>query len=340
MAERAARRKKPSLAEVATATGVSISTVSKVANGSADVSDVTRERVERILKERGYVATRKRRGSMTPVAMLARDVHSPYTLDVLRGAIEAAARAQIDLSVSIYPDDAGDLGWIDELHAAGRRGVIAITSVLNDAQRTRFAEHRLPLVVIDPLSNPDEETYSVGATNWAGGMAAAEHLLELGHRRIAVLGGLPEAMASVARISGFRAAMNAADVPHSAGSVLDGDFTYDSGLDFGLRLLERDEPPTAIIASSDFQALGVIEAARRRGVRVPEDLSVIGFDDLIMAQMSSPPLTSVRQPLDQMGATAVETVAALLSGVTTRPRRTELATRLVVRGSTGPVRTD
>lgn len=327
-------RKKPSLADVATIAGVSISTVSKVANGGADVSDATRERVERILKERGYVATRKRKGSLTPVTILARDMHSPYTLDVFRGALDAAAEAQIDVGIARHPDSPGDLRWIDEIAAAGRRGIIAITSTLDAAERARIARHGLPLVVIDALNKPDEKTYSIGSTNWAGGLAAAEHLLELGHREIVMLCGYERAHASQARSSGFRAALNAAGVRHGAESVVAGDFTYDSGLEIASEVLARTERPTAILAASDFQALGAIEAARRAGLRVPEDLSVVGFDDLIIAQISSPPLTTVRQPIKQMGAAAVETIVALIAGSTGRPHHTELATSLVVRAST------
>jgi LacI family transcriptional regulator len=263
-------------------------------------------------------------------------MHSPYTLDVLRGAIEAAAASQIDIAVSVYPQDARDLHWIDELQATGRRGAIAITSMLDDEERARFAAQGMPLVVIDPLSNPDEGTYSIGATNWAGGLSAIEHLLGLGHRRIAILTGYPDAMASRARLSGYRAGLATAEVDLSPDLELPGDFTFDSGLELGERVLALRPRPTAVVAASDFQALGVLEAARRAGLRIPEDLSVVGFDDLIMAQMSSPPLTSVRQPLDLMGAAAVETIAALLAGSAPRSHHTELATRLVVRASTGP----
>lgn len=326
-------RRKPSLAEVARAAGVSISTVSKVANGGADVSDVTRERVERILKERGYVATRKRRGSLTPITLLARDVHSPYTLDVLRGAIDAANPVQIDVSVSRYPERSDDLRWIDEIAAAGKRGVIAITSTLDAAERARFARHGLPLVVIDALNKPDEDTYSIGSTNWSGGLAATEHLLRLGHRHIVMLAGYDQAHASQARASGFRAALNAAGVDHGPDSVVTGDFTYDSGLEVATDVLRRRPRPTAIFAGSDFQAMGVLEAARRLALQVPGDLSVVGFDDLIVAQMSSPPLTTVRQPIVQMGAAAVETILALIGGSTDRPHHTELATTVVTRGS-------
>lgn len=331
------RRKKPSLAEVARIAGVSISTVSKVANGGVDVSDATRERVERILAERGYVATRKRRGSLIPVELITRDMYNPLTLDVLRGIIDAAASTGLDISVSRYPDNAPDHRWIDEIHAAGRRGVIALTSILDDDERARFRSHGLEVVAIDPLNRPDESTTSVGATNWAGGLQATEHLSGLGHTKIAMLTGFPEAMASRARVSGFRAAMGTAGIELDESMVLDGDFTYDSGLELGTELLRRSDRPTAVFAASDLPALGVIEAARRLGLRVPEDLSVVGFDDLIMAQVSAPPLTTVRQPLDQMGAVAVQMIAALIAdGPPDHALHTELATRLVVRGSTAP----
>lgn len=327
--------KKPSLAEVAEVAGVSISTVSKVANRSADVSDATRDRIERILKERGYVATRKRRGSLTPVTLLARSMHTPYVLDVLRGALDAADRARLDIGIARYPETSDDMRWIDEIAAAGKRGVIAITSTLNESERERFARLGLPIVVIDPLSKPTEDTYSIGSTNWAGGLAATEHLLELGHRRIAMLSGYERAQASQARRSGYLAALSAAGDSAEA-TVIGGDFTYESGLEVAVELLTGTNRPSAVFAANDFQALGVLEAARRAGLRVPEDLSVVGFDDLVIAQTSSPPLTTVRQPLTHMGSAAVETLSALICGATDRPHHTELATRLVVRGSTAP----
>lgn len=332
------QRRRPSLADVAETAGVSISTVSKVANGSADVADNTRRRVERILRERGYVTTRKRRGSLTPVTIMARDMHSPYTLDVIRGAVVAAAPLGLDIGITIYPENTADETWIDELRAAGRRGVVALTSTLDERERTRLAELGLELVVIDPVDAPGTSTYSVGATNWAGGLQATEHLLGLGHRSIVMLGGFEPVMASRARESGYRAALGSWAGDHGAPRVIGGDFTYESGLDAAIRVLSEPDPPTAIFAASDFQALGVLEAARRLGLRVPEDVSVVGFDDLVMARMSTPPLTSVRQPRDQIGAAAIETLAALLGGSTTRPHHTELATQLEVRESTAPPR--
>lgn len=325
---------KPTLAELAAIAEVSVSTVSKVANGASDVSDETRQRVERILKDRGYVATRKRRASLTPVAVIMRDMHSPYGGEVLRGAVEAAAQIQVEISVSHHPRDSGDLRWIDEIAAAGRLGVVAIQTPLNAEERARFARHGLHVVTIDAHERPDEHAYSIGCTNWAGGYEATEHLLGLGHRNIVMLSGTPNAYAAEVRVSGFRAALNQAGVEHGPGSVVPGDFTYESGLEVGAQLLQRAERPTAVFAASDFQALGVIEAARNAGLRVPQDLSVVGFNDLIIARFASPALTTVRQPIAEMGAAAVEAVHSLVSGSGMRTHHLELATRLIVRGST------
>lgn len=328
-------RKRLSLADVAEIAGVSISTVSKVANGASDVSDSTRERVERILDERGYISTRKRKAMSTVLTLMARDMHSPFTLEVIRGAIEAGAAAGARVVVVNYPHNPRGARWMDELTAAGTDGIIAVTSTLDQTQREALTERGIPLVTIDPENEPDESTFSIGSTNWAGSFNATEYLLQLGHTRIAMLAGLRNTMASRARISGYEAALQAASINRVPEYLLDQDFTYDAGVELGAQLLALREPPTAILAASDFQALGVLEAARQAAVRVPDELSVVGFDDLIVAQMSAPPLTTVHQPVHLMGVTAVQTLLAMSTGeAATLPRRTELATRLVVRGST------
>ena len=330
--------KRASLAEVAEAAGVSISTVSKVANGSADVADRTRVHVEKILKERGYVATRNRRRSLVPVTLMAHDMTSPDTLDVVRGAVRAAGETGVDLSLATFPQDLEDPRWIDELRAEGRKGAVVITSSFGEVQRARFRSNRMPLVVIDPLSAPDPGTYSVGSTDWAGGLEATEYLVGLGHRDIVMLGGRLDTKASRARVSGHVAGRAGASLDPDGARVLGGDFTYASGLESGIQLLSEPRPPTAIFAASDVQALGVLEAARRAGIRVPEDLTVVGYGDLVIARSSAPLLTTIRQPFDQMGAEAIEQVAELMSGSTTRPLHTELATHLMVRESSGPPR--
>ena len=165
---------------------------------------------------------------------------------------------------------------------------------------------------------------------------ATEHLLSLGHRRIAAIGGPESYLCSLARIDGYRSALERAGLKHDPALVRHGDFHYEGGFLRADSLLDLADPPSAIFAGSDQQALGVYEAARQRDLRVPQDLSVVGFDDLPMSRWSAPPLTTVRQPLAEMGRVAAEMLGTLVEGLTLSSPRMELATELVVRGSTAP----
>jgi DNA-binding LacI/PurR family transcriptional regulator len=197
-----------------------------------------------------------------------------------------------------------------------------------------FRDAGIPCVVIDPVDLPDPDVPSVGATNWGGGLAATRHLLELGHRRIAVIGGPASLLCSRARIDGYRAALESAGLPYDPELVRDGTFHHAGGYEAGGALLALPEPPTAIFAGSDEQAFGVVEAARVAGLAVPRDLSVVGFDDLPISRWAAPPLTTVRQPLAEMGRVAAQMLQALIDGRPLETGHVELATSLVVRAST------
>jgi LacI family transcriptional regulator len=199
-------------------------------------------------------------------------------------------------------------------------------------------EEGIPLVVVDPVNLPEADVPSVGATNWAGGMAATDHLLSLGHRRIGAVTGPADYLCSRARIDGYRSALERAGARFDEHLIRHGDFQHEGGFIRGGELLDLAEPPTAIFAGSDQQALGVYEAARQRGLRIPQDLSVVGFDDLPAARWVSPPLTTVRQPLADMGRVAAEMLGDLIEGVPLRSQRVELTTELVVRESAGSPR--
>jgi LacI family transcriptional regulator len=190
--------------------------------------------------------------------------------------------------------------------------------------------------VVDPAGVPDLAVPTIGATNWAGGLSATEHLIRLGHRRIGFVAGRSELWCSRARLDGYRAGLETAGHTVDPELVVQGEFDYESGFRAGERLCELAEPPTAVFAASDQMALGVYEALRRRGLRVPEEVSVIGFDDLPEAHWSSPPLTTVRQPMAEMGRLAVRTLQRLVRGEVIESPRIELATELVVRDSTAP----
>ena len=212
--------------------------------------------------------------------------------------------------------------------------VIAVTTVA--AELSVLSHAHVPTVVIDPVGAPQSDVVSVGSTNFTGGLAATHHLLELGHRRIGYVGGTPGAACNQARLQGFRGAMEAAGAPIVNGYTRSGNFEYHDGLVEGAALLDLPMPPTAIFAANDEMALGILEAARTRGLRVPDDLSIVGFDDTEIARVASPQLTTVAQPLRRMGAVALRTALRLGAGEHIDSHHVELATELIVRGSTAP----
>ncbi|MFF2996948.1 LacI family DNA-binding transcriptional regulator [Streptomyces sp. NPDC057950] len=330
--------RRTTLADIAQAAGVSVATVSKVVNGRGDVAPHTRTRVQELLHQHDYLAPvfRHTEADESPtIEVQFKGGLKSYVAETLDGIIDSAA----ELGASVVISKASHAPhWARDLVSAGRRAVIAITSVYTAAHLNELARSGLPLVVLDPLHLPDSRVHSVGATNFAGGLAATQHLLSLGHRHIAYLGGPGMAVCNQARMHGYRAAMEAegAQVPNA--SVRPGEFTYETGLLGARALLELKEPPTAIFAGNDEIAVGVIESARARGLRVPDDLSVVGFDDTSLAQMASPPLTTVRQPLREMGGAALRTALRLANGEKVESHHIELATELVVRASTAPPR--
>lgn len=322
------------LAAVARLAGVSVPTVSKVVNGRSDVAPNTRSRVQELLRQHGYVTPVVRGGEAgerpTIEVQYDGDLKS-YVAEILEGVVEAAAELGVSVVVS-KPDRTPR--WARELAAAGRRALIAVTSVYTPAYQSALTRAGLPLVVIDPLHLPRSDVNSVGSTNFAGGLAATQYLLSLGHRRIAYLGGPAMAASSQARMHGYQAAMEAEKAPVLRSYVRPGEFTYRAGLLGAATLLDLGKPPTAVCAGNDEIALGVIETARTRDLRVPEDLSVVGFDDTRLARMASPPLTTVRQPLREMGGVALRTALRLADGEKVESHHIELATELVVRAST------
>lgn len=326
------------ISEIAAQAGVSMPTVSRVLNRRSDVAPRTRERVEQLLREHGY----QRRGPRADdrawlIDLVFNDLDSPWAVEVIRGVEEAAHAAGAGTVVSaIHRRRSSARQWLENLRARASDGVILVTTALDPDLHAELRRLHVPAVVVDPAGVPDLDVPTIGATNWAGGVSATEHLTRLGHRRIGFIAGRPGLWCSRARLDGYRAGLEAAGVALDPDLVGEGDFDYASGFAAGSRLLELPDRPTAVFAASDEMAMGVYEAARKRGLRVPEDLSVVGFDDLPQAGWCSPPLTTVRQPLSEMGMLAVRTVLRLLNGEHLESPKVELATEVVVRDSTAP----
>lgn len=334
-----ARRNGTTIAVIAREAGVSVPTVSKVINGRTDVSPSTRRRVEAVIREHGYQrpAGRTRRSPLIEVVF--NELESEWALEIVRGVEEVAGPRELAVALSDMRGRATlGRGWIEGVLARRPMGLIAVFSDLSATIHAQLRARDIPLVVLDPTGEPLHDTPSVGATNWNGGLTATRHLLGLGHRRIGVITGPEGILCSRARLDGYRAAMDEAGVPVDPSLIAHGRFHVEDGIAHGRALLEAADPPTAIFAGNDLQALGVYQAARELRLHIPEDLSVVGFDDLPVARWVGPPLTTVRQPLVDMAVTAAELVLSMAAGRQPSQPRIELATELVVRESTAPPR--
>jgi LacI family transcriptional regulator len=308
-------------------------TVSKVINGRSDVAPATRTRVESVLRQYGYVRKTPRKRRVGLIDLIFHNV-SPWAVDIIRGAEEAALAAKTRLAVSVTPTEADIERWLRSLDRSRTDGVILVLTELAPRHRKCLAESQTPIVLLDPVAQPDPNIPSIGAANWAGGLAATEHLIDLGHRRIGTITGRPSVLCTQARLDGYRTALTRAGIDTDPALIAPGDFHFESALAAAHAMLALPDRPTAIFAASDVQAMGVYEAARLHGLRLPDDLSVVGFDDIPTARWMSPPLTTLRQPLAEMAALAVR---MLLAGDSADfNHRAELSTNLVIRASTGP----
>ena len=327
------------LTSIATEAGVSLSTVSKVVHRRRDVGAATRARVEELLARHGYLRPWERdRVVSRQIIAVFRDLSGPYTLEVARGIVEAAGELGIDVvtgTTSRRPISQ----WLEDCVALGAAGLIIVISMLSEEDQRRIVEQKLPVVLIDPLSAPSLDIPSIGVTNWNGARDAVRHLLERGHTRIGMVAGRSHSLTGAARLHGYRAALEEAGIDYDPAIVRSTDFDFAEGLAASLRILRSDQPPTAVFAASDSQALGVLEAARQQGLGVPHDLAVMSFDDTLVAAMACPPLSAVRQPFEQLGHEATRVLMEVAEGRPPASPRIELATELVLRTSTSVRRT-
>ncbi|WNM32884.1 substrate-binding domain-containing protein [Streptomyces sp. Li-HN-5-11] len=324
------------LTSIAGEAGVSLATVSKVVHRRRDVSEATRARIEALLAERGYVRVWEN-DALRPRQILAvfRDLAGPYTLEVVRGIVESAAELGVHTTVGTT-NRRPIAQWLQESVALGAAGVVIVISMLAEQDQRHILEQRLPVVLVDPLNAPSADIPSVGVTNWHGATTAVQHLIDLGHRRIGMLAGRSSSLAGSARLHGYRAALAEAGIPYEPAYVRSTDFDYGEALRAARGVLGLRDRPTALFCASDAQALGALEAARQLRIAVPRELSVMSFDDTLVASMASPPLSAVRQPFRELGQEATRVLLHLADGRPPATLRRELATQLVVRGSTAP----
>ncbi len=323
--------------QVAEHAGVSIATVSRVINGHADVSARTREAVQRVLREHGYQAnSRAQQRSTGLVGVAVPMVHPSYFAAILSGAAEALF--EHDMQVVLCPtrhSHAREVSLLDRLADGGADGAILVLPEESGDELRELADQGLRFVVVDPRTETAEGISVVCAAHSAGAAHVTRHLLDLGHRRIGVIGGPRGWVATEERLRGHHAALAGRGVLPDPALVRYSDFRLDGGAEAASQLLAVPDPPTAIFAFNDAMAIGAMRAAMARGLRVPADVSVAGFDDTGEAAITTPALTTVRQPLAELGRTAVSILLRQLENRRLEPLRVELETKLVPRDSTG-----
>ncbi|GLY06742.1 substrate-binding domain-containing protein [Actinoplanes sp. NBRC 101535] len=325
---------------VAERAGVSKATASKVLNHRPGVSAATRQRVERAMSDLDYAPTtqvREPRETAT-VTLVFDTLISLYSLRVLEGAIDEAKDDGVDLMTTTLLTEGRepvrlDPAWAESVAAKGHAGVLVVTSRIHGDLVRACDRLGLALVAVDPPNDPEPPVVSVGSHHWGGGRQATAHLLDLGHRRIAFVGGANTNLNLRERFAGYREALDA------AGVALDPALVSHEGMGsagrVALRMLERAGPrPTAIFATTDSDAFNVIRAVESLGLRVPRDVSVIGYDDTYAAVPTSTELSTVRTPMREIGGLALRTLMGLVAGDQPVSRQVKLATGLVARETT------
>ena len=332
---------RPTIREVAALAGVSTATVSRVVNGNGYVAEKTRQAVADVIRERGYTANRAARGLSSGrtglIGVTVPRIHPSYFSLIVTGVADALY--EHDMRIVLCPtlhDHDREVTLLERLVHGTIDGGLLILPEESTGELRRLMKHGFRFVVVDPRRRVDGPVPTVSAANSSGADQAIRHLLELGHRRIAAITGPRGWLATAERMRGYLAALAAAGIAPDDDLVIESNFDVDGGRAATAILLDLPEPPTAIFAFNDQLAIGSMQTAFARGLHVPDDLSIVGFDDTAEAELVTPSLTTLRQPLAEMGRMGVSLLSRLLDDRQLEALHVELATQLIIRGSTAP----
>ncbi len=327
--------------DVARASGVSYATVSRVLSGYEFVRESTYNRVMEAVERLGYVANLQARslagGRSRIIGLLVPNLDNTYVGTIARGIDQELMRANYDVMLYTSHRHAGKESLYVSTIANGlTEGLLLVAPLVPTTYLAALREQNFPYVLVDQADSTENSSV-VEATNWQGAYEATRYLVQLGHTRIAFITGAPAVRSAIDRLRGFKAALSDCDIPVDEELVIEGDYQQQTGYETTKRLLQTVNPfPTAIFASNDLSAFGAMDAARESGLRIPNDLSIIGFDDIPQASLVYPKLTTVRQPLEQMGRVAVKMLLEQIEDRSRSPQRVTLATELIIRDSCGP----
>jgi LacI family transcriptional regulator len=325
------------MSDVARSAGVSVATVSKVINGRWGVAQATVDRVQGVIEQLGYEASlgaQSLRSHRTNVLGILVAEFEPFSTELLKGASAKVAETDYELLAYAAGARGAMAGW--ERRSLARLSGTLIDGAILVTPTVVEAKQGVHVVAIDPHTGPAGMP-TIDSDNFAGALLATNYLLGLGHRRIGFIGGRPDLESARLREAGFRKAMGGAGVTVDDTLMRVGGYRIETALGPARELLSRADRPTAVFASNDLSAIATVTAARGLGLAVPDDLSVIGFDNVPESALASPPLTTIKQPLQQMGAEALMLLVDLIAGVE-RDTHVRLPTELVVRASCRPLR--
>jgi len=333
---RRTNRKPVTIYDVAEAAGVSVSTVSRVLNDKDDVAADTYDKVQQVIGELGYASSLAARGMRSRrtnvIGLIMPDIAEPYSVALMRGVNRAIAKINFDLIVYTtggtrkHSPAEHESYYVSLLNGSITDGLIVVTLAA-----TNFST-AAPVVVIDP-NNESPKCPAIISTNCEGALEAMEYLTSQGHHRIGFITGRLDLVSANRRLQGYQDGLAAAGIPVDDELIQVGDYTTETVIDCTQRLLSLDDPPTAIFASNDMSAIGVYQAAQAAGVRIPEDLSVVGFDNLQESIFLNPPLTTIDQFIPEMGSIAIEMLVKLINGETLESDLLKINTMLVSRDS-------
>lgn len=328
---------KVTIVEVAKKAQVSLGTVSRVINNDVHVAPETRERVSAVIQDMGYVANRQARslkGMKTNViGVLVPDLATSYIGEILHGIDGELALHQFELMLfTTHRAAIKEASYVANMVQGMVDGLLLVLPRSPADYTGTLSRYKFPFVLIDH-QGIGKPCPAVGATNWQGGYSATEYLIKLGHKRIGFITGSMDLGCSQDRLKGYQSALRTHHVSEIPELIYEGDFSQKDGYAGASVLLDLPIPPTAIFASNDVMAMGVMDAVRNRNLRIPDDISIVGFDNINQSAMVYPPLTTVHQPLEQMGRVATQMLLGILKSPKNDVGRIELPTELIVRSS-------
>lgn len=329
------------IVDVAREAGVSYSTVSRVINNNAHVLPATRERVLNAMMRLGYVVNQQARslrgGRSQVIGVLVHDVGNDYVGAIIRGIDAELSAHQYDLMLyTTHRRKTKESAYVATITRGMADGLLLLLPTNAREYLETLHRQQYPHVLIDYQHVDSTLTSTVQSTNFRGAYDATTYLIGLGHRRIAYIIGSPDMQTSLDRLAGYRAALADAGLSEDPDLIFPGDFFRPQGYAAAKHFLGLEQPPTAIFAANDLSAFGVMDGVLQHGLRVPEDISLIGFDDILEAEHVHPGLTTVRQPLEDMGRTAARLLFRRLNNPDLPGERVEMPTELVIRESCAP----